>query len=127
MGSVTACMMDVITEKSGHTMTGLAVSVCLTPAAPSPLPLPYPTVATVSEGVIDECLRTKIDGAKVLTVGSCTKNCHGNEPGTLKETCSLNTGGKSFIAAGAPTVVIERGFAGITGSPGFLNKGAAGT
>ncbi|MFO0588751.1 MAG: PAAR-like domain-containing protein [Polyangiaceae bacterium] len=122
MGSVTACMMDVITEKSGHSMTGLAVSVCLTPAAPSPLPIPYPTMATVSEGVIDECLRTKIDGAKVLTVGSCTKNCHGNEPGTLKEVVSLNTAGPCFPIMGAPIVFIELGMAGITLSPGFMNK-----
>ncbi|MBK8256718.1 MAG: DUF4150 domain-containing protein [Polyangiaceae bacterium] len=122
MGSVTALMMDVITEKSGHSMTGLAVSVCLTPAAPSPLPIPYPTFASVSEGVIDECLRTKIDGAKVLTVGSCTKNCHGNEPGTLKEVVSLNTTGPSFPILGAPIVFIELGMAGITLSPGFMNK-----
>ncbi len=122
MGSVTACMMDVITEKSGHSMTGLAVSVCLTPAAPAPLPIPYPTMASVSEGVIDECLRTKIDGAKVLTVGSCTKNCHGNEPGTLKEVVSLNTAGPCFPIMGAPIVFIELGMAGITLSPGFMNK-----
>jgi RHS repeat-associated protein len=122
MGSVTALMMDVITDKSGHTMTGLAVSVCLTPAAPAPLPIPYPTIASTSEGVIDECLRTKIDGGKVLTVGSCTKNCHGNEPGTLKEVVSLNTAGPSFPILGAPIVLIELGMAGITLSPGFMNK-----
>src|SRR4051812_37646799 len=122
MGNVTALEMDVITEKSGHSMTGLAVSVCLTPAAPAPLPIPYPTMASVSEGVIDECMRTKIDGAKVLTVGSCTKNCHGNEPGTLKEVVSLNTTGPCFPIMGAPIVFIELGMAGITLSPGFMNK-----
>ncbi|MGK3966285.1 RHS repeat-associated core domain-containing protein [Sorangium sp. So ce118] len=36
MAKVTALHMDTITEKSGHQMTGMAVSVCLTPAAPSP-------------------------------------------------------------------------------------------
>ena len=30
MGSVTACYLDVVTKGSGHQMTGLAVSVCLT-------------------------------------------------------------------------------------------------
>ena len=39
---ITAVEMDCITEKSGHTMTPVAVSVCTTPAAPSPLPIPYP-------------------------------------------------------------------------------------
>lgn len=49
MGKVTALFLDTITENSGHAMTGMAVSVCLTPAAPSPLPIPYPTFGTVSE------------------------------------------------------------------------------
>lgn len=122
MGKVTALMMDTITDKSGHTMTGLAVSVCVTPAAPAPLPIPYPTVASVSEGVIDECMRTKIEDSKILTVGGCTKNCHGNEPGTLKEVVSLNTAGPCFPILGAPIVLIELGMAGITLSPGFMNK-----
>jgi len=98
------------------------VSVCLTPAAPSPLPIPYPITGNSSEGVVDQCMRTKINGSKVLTVGSVFKACHGNEPGTLKEVVSLNTGGPCFIAMGAPTVFVELGMAGITGSPGFGNK-----
>jgi RHS repeat-associated protein len=122
MGKVTALMMDTITDKSGHQMTGMAVSVCLTPAAPSPLPIPYPTMGTVSEGLIDECLRTKIENAKILTVGGCMKACHGNEAGTLKEVVSLNTGGPCFPWLGAPTVFIELGMAGITGSMGQMNK-----
>lgn len=122
MGKVTALYMDTITDKSGHTMTGMAVSVCLTPAAPSPLPIPYPTVGNVSEGLIDPCLRTKIEGAKILTVGGCMKACHGNEPGTLKEVVSLNTAGPCFPWLGAPVVFIELGMAGITGSMGQMNK-----
>lgn len=127
MGQVTAVNMATITDQSGHQFTPLAVSVCTTPAAPSPVPMPYPVTGTAVEGIHAPAMRTKINGNKHCNVGAAFKACHGNEPGTLKETCSLNTGGKSFIAAGAPTVVIERGFAGITGSPGFLNKGAAGT
>ena len=49
----TALKMDVVTKKSGHQMTGMAVSVCLTPAAPSPLPIPYPTMGTVAGGITD--------------------------------------------------------------------------
>ncbi|WP_437819245.1 PAAR-like domain-containing protein [Sorangium sp. So ce1078] len=122
MGKVTALHLDTITEKSGHQMTGMAVSVCLTPAAPSPLPIPYPTMGTVAEGIIDPCMRTKIEGAKILTVGGCMKACHGNEPGTLKEVVSLNTGGPCFPWLGAPNVLIELGMAGITGSMGQMNK-----
>jgi len=122
MGKVTVLYMDSITQKSGHQMTGMAVSVCLTPAAPSPLPIPYPTMGTVAEGIIDPCMRTKIEGAKILTVGGCMKACHGNEPGTLKEVVSLNTGGPCFPWLGAPNVFIELGMAGITGSMGQMNK-----
>jgi RHS repeat-associated protein len=122
MSDVTACMMDVVTEKSGHTMTGMAVSVCLTPAAPSPLPIPYPTVGTSGEGITDPAMRTKVCGSKVMTVGSCIKACHGNEPGTLKEVVSLNTAGPCFPALGAPIVICELGMMGITGSIGQMNK-----
>lgn len=118
----TALKMDVVTKKSGHQMTGMAVSVCLTPAAPSPLPIPYPTMGTVAEGITDPCMRTKIGGAIVMTVGSCMSKCHGNEPGTLKEVVSLNTAGPCFPALGAPIVIMELGMAGITGSIGQMNK-----
>jgi hypothetical protein len=57
MAKVTILHMDAITEKSGHQMTGMAVSVCLTPAAPSPVPIPYPTIGTVAEGIVDPCMR----------------------------------------------------------------------
>ncbi|WP_437604057.1 DUF4150 domain-containing protein [Sorangium sp. So ce590] len=122
MGKVTALHLNTVTGKSGHQMTGMAVSVCLTPAAPSPLPIPYPTMGTVAEGIIDPCMRTKIEGAKILTVGGCMKACHGNEPGTLKEVVSLNTGGPCFPWLGAPNVLLELGMAGITGSMGQMNK-----
>lgn len=122
MAKVTALCMDTITKKSGHSMVPCAVSVCITPAAPSPLPIPYPVTASIAEGVTDPCMRTKFDGADVCTVGSCFKACHGNEPGTLKEVVSLNTGGPCFLVMGAPNVFVELGMAGITGSPGFMNK-----
>ena len=78
------------------------------------------------EGAKDPPTRTKIQGAKIITVGSCFKACHGNEPGTMKEVVSFNTGGPCFLVMGAPTVLIELGMAGITGSAGFMNKGKAG-
>src|SRR5690242_19407246 len=109
MADVTALEMDMITEGSGHSMIGMAVSVCTTPAAPSPIPVPYPTMGSVAEGSIDCSMRTKVSGEKVITVGSCMKACHGNEPGTLKEVMSLNTAGPCFPALGAPTVIVELG------------------
>jgi hypothetical protein len=122
MAKVTAVIMDVVTDKSGHTVTPMAVSVCTTPAAPAPLPLPYPVVASSIEGISDTPMRTKVDGTVFATVGSVLKTCHGNEPGTLKEVVSLNTSGPVFVAMGAPTVVAELGMIAITGSPCVSNK-----
>lgn len=120
---VTAVMMDCITSGSGHTMTPCAVSVCTTPAAPSPIPVPYPVMSNSAEGTKDSPVRTKMGGEKIITVGACFTCCHGNEPGTLKEVVSANTGGPAFVVMGAPIVFVELGMVGITGSPGFLNKG----
>lgn len=122
MSKVTALMMDTITDKSGHSIVPNAVSVCITPAAPSPLPLPYPVVANSNEGVTDPPMRTKINGAPIATVGSVIKTCHGNEPGTLKEVVSLNTTGPCFLLLGAPNVYCELGMMGFTGSLCISNK-----
>ena len=122
MAKVLALFMDTITKKSNHQMVPCAVSVCITPAAPAPLPIPYPVVASIAEGITDPPMRTKFDGAEICTVGSCFKKCHGNEPGTLKEVVSLNTAGPCFLILGAINVFVELGMAGITLSPGFMNK-----
>jgi hypothetical protein len=122
MADVQALGMDVVTEKSGHSVVGMAVSVCITPAAPSPLPMPYPLTASVSEGIADSPLRTKICGVNCATIGSVLKTCHGNEPGTLKEVVSLNTSGPVAPVTGAFTVLIELGPAAITGSLCDMNK-----
>jgi RHS repeat-associated protein len=122
MGKVTAVKMDVITEKSGHSVTPMAVSVCITPAAPSPLPIPYPVVASSIEGITDAAMRTRVEGSPWATTGSVLKTCHGNEPGTLKEVVSLNTAGPVAIIVGAPIVLVELGMAGITGSICVSNK-----
>ena len=116
MGNVKILYMDAITEKSGHQIVPIAVSVCTTPAAPSPLPIPYPVVGNSVEGVGDAPMRTKFNGALMATVGSVIKTCHGNEPGTLKEVVSLNTAGPCALILGAPNVLIELSMAGITGS-----------
>src|SRR5438045_246750 len=102
MSKVTAVGMDVVTQKSGHVIAPALPSVCVTPAAPSPLPVPYPCIGTSREGIAGSTLRTKINGARIGTVGSALKASHGNEPGTLKEIVSHNTGGPAPLLLGAP-------------------------
>ncbi len=91
--------------------TGLAVSVCLTPAAPAPLPIPYPTFGSVMED--HRSVHAHEDrGREDPHRGRVHEQaCHGNEPGTLKEVVSLNTCGPCFPWLGAPIVFIELGMA----------------
>jgi hypothetical protein len=126
-GKVTALGLDVVTEKSGHVVSPIAPSVCTTPAAPAPIPVPYPVTGSSTEGIVGKPSRTKMGGAAIGTVGGGLAACHGNEPGTLKEVVSLNTGGPVPILAGAPNVLVELGMTGITGSPVIANKGPGGT
>lgn len=122
MEKVTALGLDVITEASGHIATPVTPSVCVTPAAPAAMPIPYPAGGTSREGIAGGTARTKINGAPAATAGSAFAASHGNEPGTLKEIASHNTGGPAPVLFGAPTVLIEHGMAGITGSPLMINR-----
>jgi RHS repeat-associated protein len=126
-GKVTADGLDVITERSGHVIAPVTPSVCLTPAAPSPMPVPYPVTGSSGEGIAGAPSRTKINGARIGTVGSAFTASHGNEPGALKEVVSHNTAGPAPLLIGAPNVWIERGMAGITGSPVMSNKSPGST
>jgi hypothetical protein len=123
MANLQALGEDVVTESSNHNVVGMAVSVCLTPAAPSPLPIPYPLTGSSAEGVDDSPMRTKMCGVNGATIGSNVKTCHGNEAGTLKEVVSLNTAGRCPPLTGAFTVLIELGPAAVTGSMVNMNKG----
>ena len=123
MADVQALDMDLVTEKSNHNVVGMMPSVCLTPAPPAPSdPIPYPIVASVSDGIADSPMRTKVCGVNCATVGSVLKACHGNEPGTMKEVVSLNTAGPVAPTLGAVTVLIELGMAATTGSMADMNK-----
>jgi hypothetical protein len=117
---VTACAMDVCCESSMHQVVPMAPSVCTTPAAPSPLPIPYPVMGTTSS-LDPGCEDTKIEGKKSMTTKSKVAAVHGNEAGTMKEIVSLQTGGKAWALLGAPTVFFEGGMAVVTGMPGFGN------
>jgi hypothetical protein len=122
MSDLTALGMDVVTEKSNHNAVGMMPSMCITPAAPSPLPMPYPLTGSSNEGLQDSPMRTKMCGVNGATMGSCFKTCHGNEPGTLKEVVSLNTTGPCPPTTGAFTVLCELGPVAFTGSMCDMNK-----
>ena len=69
--SVTANNMDVAAESTGHTIVYTAPSVCITPAAPSPLPVPYPILTPEGTKKLDDDTRSvKIAGKPVFTVAA---------------------------------------------------------
>lgn len=117
---VTAIGMDVCGESSTHQVTPVAPNVCITPAAPSPLPIPYPIMGTTSS-LDPGCEDTQIEGKKSMNTKSKVAAVHGNEAGTQKDIITMKTAGKAWALLGAPTVFFEGGMVVITGMPGFGN------
>ncbi len=121
--SVTANFMDIAAESTGHQIVYMAPSVCITPAAPSPLPIPYPILtASGTHSTDDDTRSVKIGGKPVFCLGSLISSCNGNEPGTQKEVVSLKTGSKAFPLTGSPNVKAEDSPVVFTGSQAMGNK-----
>jgi hypothetical protein len=118
---VTALGMDVACEASGHQVVPCAPNVCITPAAPSPLPLPYPLMGTTSK-LDPGTEKTMIGGKKVLNADSKVKQVNGNEPGTQKDIVTFTNADHAWpLPVPAVTVQFEGSVVTITGNPGFLN------
>ena len=120
MGSVTAVGFDVACESSSHQVVPLAPNMCITPCAPSPLPMPYPIMGDTSK-LDPGCEDTKIEGAKSMNTDDKVKSIKGNEPGTQKDILTGQTDGHAWAVVGAPVVMFEGSMCVITGSPGFGN------
>jgi len=121
--SVVANNLDIAAESTGHTIIYTAPSVCITPAAPSPLPIPYPILTPEgTKKLNDDSRSVKIGGKPVFTVNSVIADCHGNEPGTQKEIVSHKTGSSAFILAGSPNVKVEGEAVVFTTSTGMGNQ-----
>jgi hypothetical protein len=121
--SVTANNRDIACESSGHQVVYQAPSVCITPAAPSPIPVPYPIVTPDGTAEVDDDTRnTRIGDKPIFCVGSLIHYCTGNEPGTQKEIVSHQTGSKMYPMVGSPNVKAEGSPVVFTGSQGMGNK-----
>ncbi len=120
--SVTALKMDVVCEDSGHQVVPTAPNMCITPAAPSPLPLPYPITGS-SASLDPGTEKTKINGKKVLNAKSKVKQIHGDEAGVQKDVTTFTTGGHAWpLPVPAVVVLFEGAPVSITGNPGFGNS-----
>lgn len=118
---VTAVMMDICSEDSSHVVTPMAPNVCKTPAAPSPLPIPYPILGDTSS-LDPGCEKTVVgESKKTMNTKGKVKSIHGNEAGTLKDIITSTNIDHAFAMVGAPTVFFEGAMIAITGSTGFGN------
>lgn len=121
--SVNANFREVAGESTGHVIVYLNPSVCLTPAAPSPVPIPYPIFTPAGSGKLDDDTRKVFIGGKpVFHVDAVVHNCTGNEPGSQKEVVSQQTTSTAFILDGSPNVKFEGKSVVYTGSSGMGNQ-----
>jgi uncharacterized Zn-binding protein involved in type VI secretion len=121
--SVVANNREVAGESTGHKVIYLNPSVCITPAAPSPVTVPYPIMTPSGTGNLDsDTRRVKIGGKPVFTVDSVVSSCTGNEAGTQKEVVSHKTSSSCYIIDGSPNVKAEGKTVVYTGSSGMGNQ-----
>ena len=121
--SVVANHREVAGESTDHSVVYLNPSVCITPAAPSPLPVPYPVMTPSGTANLDgDTRRVKIGGKPVFNTDSVISSCNGNEPGTQKEVVSQKTGSSAYMLDGSPDVKVEGKSVVYTGSQGMGNQ-----
>ena len=119
--TVKACGVEISCEASAHQIIGCAPNMCITPCAPSPVPMPYPLMGDTGKLAVG-CEDTKIAKKKSLTTNGAAKKVSGNEAGTQKDILTMKTAGKAYPVVGAPVVFFEGGMVCVTGSPGFANS-----
>jgi hypothetical protein len=120
MAKVTAVGNEVASEQSGLTFAPGAPNLCLTPAAPNPVPIPYPLVA--------DTRRLSVGCETVLHNDKLTMNTHskveavrGNEAGTGGDIVTGLNRGTAFAITGPPTVLFEGAPVVTATSSGFGN------
>jgi hypothetical protein len=118
---VTVLGMDLVCEDSGHQVVPNGPNTCITPAAPSPLPVPYPIIAS-SSSLSPGTKKVKQAGKKILNSKGKVKSCNGNEAGTQKDVSSFVNMKKSWsFPAPATSVHFEGAVVAITGNSGMGN------
>lgn len=121
--SVTANGREVAGESTGHQVVYMNPSVCITPAAPSPVPIPYPILTPGGTGSLNADTRSvKIGDKPVFNLDAVVASCTGNQPGTQKEVVSFKTGSSAYMLDGSPNVIVEGKGVVYTGSQGMGNQ-----
>jgi hypothetical protein len=117
----TAMGMDIVTEASSHQVIPMAPNMCITPCAPSPIPMPYPLMGTSSE-LDPGTEKTQESSKKIMSTGCKVKQVHGNEPGTQKDITTMQTTGHAWGLPVMVTILFEGKPIATTANPGFMNS-----
>ncbi|MET0348974.1 MAG: PAAR-like domain-containing protein [Rhizobacter sp.] len=121
--SVIANNREVAGESTGHQVIYMNPSVCITPAAPSPVPIPYPIMTPAGTGSLNTDTRSvKIGNKPCFNLDSVVASCVGNEPGSQKEVVSFKTSSSAYMLDGSPNVIMEGKGVVYTGSQGMGNQ-----
>lgn len=120
MAKLTAMNLEVASEESALTFVPNAPNVCLTPAAPSPIPVPYPIVGDTGS-LSSGCETVLHEGKPTMNTHAKVAALRGNEAGTGGDVVTGVNRGTAWALSGAPTVLIEGAPAVTATSPGFGN------
>lgn len=122
MSKLEAMSQDMCTEKSAHKVIGMAPNMCITPSAPSPIPMPYPINGDTSM-LAQGTDKTKEGGGgkKLLTLKGKTMMCSGNEAGVGTDIITHKIKGTTFALVGVPVVLVEGSPQVVSFMPGMMN------
>lgn len=83
-------------------------NVCKTPAAPSPIPIPYPSIGQLTNANGSTCSeKVKILNKQVLHKSSEISSTNGDEAGTLKGMVSSTSSDKATYKTSSSKVLVE--------------------
>jgi len=82
MSQKTFVNMRGVAHKGSGGMSPVFPDVCKTPAAPSPVPIPYPNIGMASD-TSDGPNKVKTDGKMPMVKGAKYSKSSGDEPGTI--------------------------------------------
>lgn len=120
MPDLTALGHTVASEESKLTFVPMAPNVCLTPASPSPIPVPYPITGDTSQLAVG-CESVLHQGKRTMNTHGKIQAVSGNEAGSAGDIITGTTRGTAWATTGAPTVLFEGASVVTSTSPGFGN------
>lgn len=120
MAKLTAVGNEVASEESKLNFVPNAPNVCLTPASPSPIPIPYPITADTAQLAVG-CETVLHKGKKTMNTQSKVQAVRGNEAGTVGDVVTGVNRGTAWAISGPPTVLFEGAPVVTATSPGFGN------